>query len=90
MLGPFHLGGLNGYPFAGESNEFAVEYSYISRSIIGGETVFVKGSCCVTCNWLPLFYNCQGERMEELDFEDFQNRDWEVVWISSSSTCQLD
>lgn len=73
-----------------ESNEFEMQYSYISSSRIEGETVLVKGSCCVTCNWVPMFYNCQGDRIEELDFEDFQSRDWEVVWTSSSSTCQFD
>lgn len=73
-----------------ESSNVGRETAYILRGRYNGETVFVSESCCMYCYWVPVFYNCQGEQLTELNFNNIETSDWKVIWKSSENTCELD
>jgi hypothetical protein len=51
-------------------------YEYIQQATYRGQTVFIFGNCCPSCNTVVPVYNCQGELICTLyskkcpDFED--------------------
>lgn len=75
---------------AQEQSEIGKKYSYISKGIYQGQTVFSVQNCCPFCNSIYLIINCEGETLGFLGSEGIDPSsitDWEVIWRSSENTC---
>ncbi|WP_111669851.1 hypothetical protein [Algoriphagus litoralis] len=75
---------------AQEQSEIGKKYSYISKGIYQGETIFSLQNCCPFCNSIYLVINCEGETLGYLGsggIEPSSITDWEVIWKSSENTC---
>lgn len=73
-----------------ESSEFGKEFSYIRSGTFEGKSYFYVGSCCPSCYWVPIFFNCQGEQIEDPDFFLGDLENLQLIYLPESSTCQFD
>lgn len=75
---------------AQEQSEIGKKYSYISKGIYQGQTVFSLQNCCPFCNSISTVTDCAGNDLGFLGsggIEPSSITDWEVIWRSSENTC---
>jgi hypothetical protein len=65
------------------------QYNYIGQASYQGGIVFYLASCCATCNWTLVSYDCSGNRIEgDYSLEDLDNK--KVIWKAQDSECIFD
>ena len=70
------------------------QYFYIAQSKYEGETVFIYGNCCPTCNTIVPVLNCEGEQIGLLGHQE-ENIDYRVleqaviIWKPADHSCTL-
>ena len=82
-----------------DPSEFT-QYFYIAQTEYRGETVFVDGNCCPTCNTVVPVLNCEGELIgllgygeeneEDINYIDFSILERAtIIWKPKGGTCAL-
>ena len=76
-----------------EENEFA-QYQYIAQAEYQGETVFIQGNCCPTCNSVISVVNSDDELVGFLgnDEDAIDSRILEeavIIWKPTGGVCSL-
>lgn len=71
-----------------------IKYYFISTAEYKGETVFIFGNCCPSCNSVIPVRNCEGDllgilgnRPEDVDYQQLkENR---FIWQGEEGQCEL-
>lgn len=74
-------------------NEFT-QYGYIAQADYQGETVFIQGNCCPTCNSIISVVNCEDELIGflgsgegNIDFDILERA--VIIWQPEDGVCSL-
>lgn len=73
-----------------ENSDFGKQYSYIRSGTFEGNTYLYVGNCCPSCYWVPVFFNCQGEEIEDPNFSISDLENLQLIYLPESSTCQFE
>ncbi|HEU5290312.1 MAG TPA: hypothetical protein VFU05_06695 [Cyclobacteriaceae bacterium] len=70
-----------------EANSTIYTYQYVLQGTYLGQTVFIAANCCPFCDsYFPIF-NCEGEGLEGVIFQDIKNL--KTIWKPDDSQCTL-
>jgi hypothetical protein len=69
------------------NSEFGRQHSIINSGKFEGNTYLFIGTCCASCNWVTIFYNCQGEAIVEPDFAVVDLEDVQVIYKHEEFNC---
>jgi len=73
-----------------ENSDFGRQYSYIRSGTFEGNTYLYVGNCCPSCYWVPVFFNCQGEEIEDPNFSISDLENLQMIYLPESNTCQFE
>ena len=73
-----------------ESSEFGKESSYVRSGKYKGVRYIYVGSCCTSCFWVPEFYTCEGEKIENPDFSIGDLEDLQLIYQSETNICHFE
>ena len=59
--------------------------SFTARNNAMTTTIFMMMPCCPTCEVIPAYYDCDGNELESIEYEDFG--DQTLIWKLPSSVC---
>jgi len=74
------------------NSEIGKKYSYISKGIYQGQTIFSVQNCCPFCNSIYFAYDCNGNNLGFLGLGGIENDEitnWEVIWKSTENVCNF-
>ncbi|WPR76300.1 hypothetical protein [Algoriphagus sp. NG3] len=61
---------------------------YILQAKYKGKRVFYKGSCCPQCSTMLVFYDCDGNGInDDISYDDLD--DQKVIWRPENSQCSF-
>lgn len=78
-----------------QSSLFESGEIYISQANYNGNTIFILGNCCALCNSVISVYDCEGELIARLGYDDENDfvinfdifeRDT-IIWSPPNFTC---
>ena len=68
-----------------EAQSTIYQYMYVQQGTYIGQTVFIAGNCCPFCDsYFPVF-NCEGEELEGINWENVNNV--KTIWKPLTSEC---
>lgn len=73
-----------------KSSEFEKQNNYVRSGTYKGVRYIYVGSCCATCYWVPEFYKCDGEKVENADFSIVDLEDKVLIYAHETNTCQFE
>ena len=63
------------------------EYMYVQQGTYAGQIVFMVGNCCPFCDSYFPVYNCEGEELKGLNFQDIS--ELKTIWKPLGSECSF-
>ena len=75
-----------------KTDQESLKFQIISRAVFEGNTVFLFGNCCPSCNTVTSVKNCLGEQFGIIGNQDGgipydALKEIETVWKSEDSAC---
>jgi len=63
------------------------EYAFLEQAEYNGSYLFWFNSCCPMCDIYPQYQDCDGNKIENPDFNKVTNR--QVIWKGPDIKCQF-